>query len=72
MTRIEFLRSDKWRVLLLVCLTASLPFMRDWHNPAGAQPLTIFGFLAVIGWLGLIGMMLVPDHVRAEFFGRKK
>jgi uncharacterized PurR-regulated membrane protein YhhQ (DUF165 family) len=68
MRRIEFIKRDKWRVLFLLAFTAVLPFMAEWHNPAGAQPIEVFGFLAVIGWLGFIGMMLLTDSLRAKFF----
>lgn len=69
MSRIEFIKRDWIRVLVMVLLTASLPFMRNWHNPAGAQPITLFGFVAAMFWIGFICMMLIPDKARAEFFG---
>lgn len=68
MTRIEFIKADKWRVICMLVLTASLPFMTEWHNPAGAQPITIFGALAAMFWLGFIFMMLISDSDRAGFF----
>lgn len=68
MSRIEFLKAEKWRVLVLVLLAASLPFMRDWHNPAGLPPVAIFGTIAALGWFGLIGWLLAPASWRAEYF----
>lgn len=71
MSRIEFIKADKWRVMAMLLLTAALPFMKSWHNPNGMQPIVIFGFLTVLFWVGFIGMMLVPDSTRAAFFGRR-
>lgn len=68
MSRIEFIKRDWWRVVIMLALTASLPFMTEWHNPAGAQPLAIFGAITVMFWAGFIGMMVISDKARADFF----
>lgn len=68
MTRIDFIKRDKWRLIILMLLTASLPFMAEWENAAGAPPAAIFGCVTAMGWFGFIGMMLIPAKARKDFF----
>ena len=71
MSRWDFIKAEWLRCAVGLFVTALLPFSADWHNPAGAQPLTIISFLAAMYWVGFIGMMLLPDSARADFLGKQ-
>jgi uncharacterized membrane protein len=58
MTRIEFIKESRVSIFILVFFTLMLPFIKDWHNPAGVQPFTAFAGLCVLGWFSIIAILM--------------
>ena len=59
MTRKQFFCMEWPGIVVLLILTAALPFLDD-------KPFVIFFGLALIGWMGLIPILIVSDKSRAE------
>jgi hypothetical protein len=68
MSRMEFLKAEKWSVITLIVVTASLWPLSYVENPAGLPPVVLFGGIAAYGWLGIIALLLLPDSARPDVY----
>lgn len=71
MTRLQYIKRDWPRVVVLVAMTLALPFTQEWENPAGASPFAIFAALTAYGWVNLALMFCISDRTRSDVFWRQ-